>query len=221
VTARLRLEEHGDPLLLALREADDPAAHRRLHDLLVRAARAEVHRRRAGAVLGPRDQDDIAQHAADDAMLAVLRKLDGFRGESRFTTWVYGFAVQEVRSQLAQHGRVRRSTVPFPDDAVPNVTRGVPSPEAAAESQALAAALRHCIATALTDRQRSVFEAVVLRATPVRVVANRFALTDGAVHKLVFDARRRLRRALAAHGFVVGGQVLRSEDDRPSRAVPA
>jgi DNA-directed RNA polymerase specialized sigma24 family protein len=31
--------------------------------------------------------------SADDALVAVLRKLDGFRGDSRFTTWVYKFAV--------------------------------------------------------------------------------------------------------------------------------
>jgi hypothetical protein len=52
-------------------------------------------------------------------------------------------------------------------------------------------------------------------------VANRFALSDGAVHKLVFDARRRLRGALAEQGFALGGQVLRTEDERPSHAVPA
>jgi len=58
-----------------------------LHELLLRAARFEVARRRAslGHVRGE-ELDDVAMQAADDALVAVLAKLDDFRGESRFTT---------------------------------------------------------------------------------------------------------------------------------------
>jgi hypothetical protein len=34
--------------------------------------------------------------AAGDAMVAVLAKLDTFRGASRFTTWAYKFALLEA-----------------------------------------------------------------------------------------------------------------------------
>ena len=34
--------------------------------------------------------------AADDALVAVLAKLDDFRGASRFTTWAYKFALLEA-----------------------------------------------------------------------------------------------------------------------------
>src|SRR4051794_39661281 len=54
-----------------------------LHALLLRAARFEVRRR------GADDAEDLAVQAADDALVAVLGKLDGFRGASRFTTWAY------------------------------------------------------------------------------------------------------------------------------------
>src|SRR3954452_5110161 len=83
--------------LVALR-ADGAArdeAVSRLHDLLLRAARFEVGRRRPelrgmdGAV------EDIATQAASDALVAVLAKLDTFRGDSRFTTWAYKFALLE------------------------------------------------------------------------------------------------------------------------------
>jgi len=33
------------------------------------------------------DHEDLAQQSADDALMAVLRKLGDFRGDSRFTTW--------------------------------------------------------------------------------------------------------------------------------------
>src|SRR4051812_2245010 len=63
------------------------AASRRPHGLLVSAARFGV-RRRSGGLRGG-DLKDIAMQAADDALVAVLRKLGDYRGASRFTTWAY------------------------------------------------------------------------------------------------------------------------------------
>ena len=67
------------------------AAVARLHALLLRAARFELRRR------GTRvDVDDLATQAADDALLAILAKLHTYRGQSRFTTWAYKFALLEA-----------------------------------------------------------------------------------------------------------------------------
>jgi hypothetical protein len=60
----------------------------RLHALLLREARFEVGRRTASlAHPSGRDLDDLAMQAANDALVAILAKLDQFRGESLFTTW--------------------------------------------------------------------------------------------------------------------------------------
>src|SRR6478736_5668992 len=80
-------------------------AVRRLRDLMLRACRGEVARRAGRAGLAGPDVDDLAQQAASDATLAVLAKLDRFRGESRFTTWAYSFAVFEVSRALAGRRR--------------------------------------------------------------------------------------------------------------------
>ena len=78
------------------------AAQRELHTRLVRIALAEVQRRQSGTpVTGP-ELDDIAHQAATDAILAILAKLGGFRGESRFTTWAYRFVILEVSSKLGR-----------------------------------------------------------------------------------------------------------------------
>src|SRR5690349_23014846 len=63
-------------------------AVRRLHALLLCETRFEV-RRRASAHGHPSgtDLDDLAVQAADDAVVAILAKLDHFRGDSLFTTW--------------------------------------------------------------------------------------------------------------------------------------
>jgi len=86
VAPRAVLDPESQELLEALKSSgrvyDDACA--RLHELLLRAARFEVARRRRGLAAG--EADVIATEAADDALLAVLRRLDDFRGLSKFTT---------------------------------------------------------------------------------------------------------------------------------------
>ena len=89
--------------LAALRSdgAEREEAIARLHDLLLRAARFELSRRRAAlSHVRGEELDDLAVQAADDALMAVLSKLDGFRGASRFTTWAYKFALLEAGVRL-------------------------------------------------------------------------------------------------------------------------
>ena len=76
-------------------------ALRDLRELLLKAARFEVNRRGSALPhLRGGDGEDLAQHSADDALLAILAKLDDFRGESRFTTWAYKFALLEAAVKL-------------------------------------------------------------------------------------------------------------------------
>ena len=82
-------------------ETRDPVAIERLHELLLRASRFEINRRRhALPHLRGNDWDDLAQQSADDALVAILRKLHDFRGDSRFTTWAYKFALLEAAVNL-------------------------------------------------------------------------------------------------------------------------
>src|SRR4051794_2019074 len=100
--------------LLERLRADGPRheeAIRELHALLLRAARFEISRRSAQlANVRGEDAEDLALQAADDAFVAVMAKLDDFRGESRFTTWAYKFALYEaavrVRRRAWQHREV-------------------------------------------------------------------------------------------------------------------
>src|SRR6188768_3038213 len=103
------LERGGSPAaesrawLSALRGegAEREQAIAELHGLLLRAARFELNRRRAAlSYVRGEELDDIAMQAADDALMAVLAKLDDFRGDSRFTTWAYKFALLEAGVKL-------------------------------------------------------------------------------------------------------------------------
>ena len=81
----------------------------RAYALLVRAARFEVGRRQPPVrAAGSAGFDDLAVQAADDALVAILTKLHTYRGDSRFTTWAYKFALLEAAVKVRRrpwHGR--------------------------------------------------------------------------------------------------------------------
>jgi RNA polymerase sigma-70 factor (ECF subfamily) len=167
-----------------------------LHALLLRAARFEVSRRRAGLPhLRGDELDDIATQSADDALLAVLAKLDDYRGESRFTTWAYKFALLEAAVALRRRAWQGRE-IPLDPEVWPLLADKAGGPAQAAEQRELLEAVRRGIATALTPHQREVLVAVALNDVPIDVLAERLSTTRGALYKTVHDARRRLRAYL-------------------------
>jgi RNA polymerase sigma-70 factor (ECF subfamily) len=174
-----------------------------LHDLLLRGARYELNRRRHTLGHVPHGElADLATQAADDALAAILAKLDTFRGASRFTTWAYKFALLEagVRARRrAWHGR----EVSLRDDEWSPVLDGAPSAQQVVEANELLEAIRVAIRTALTPHQREVFAALALNGVPIDVLAERLNTTRGALYKTLHDARRKLRASLADAGFDV------------------
>lgn len=180
------------------------AAIGRLHELLVRTARREVRRRSTDErVTGP-ELDDLALQAAADALVAVLAKLDQFRGESRFTTWAYKFVMFEVSAKLARHFWRHPDAPSEPTDWGRIVDRFSLQPEDYSEGRDLVDALAAAVDSALTERQRRVFVAIVIEGIPLDVLADQVDGTRNAIYKALFDARRRLRTALIAGGYLVG-----------------
>jgi RNA polymerase sigma-70 factor (ECF subfamily) len=181
---------------------DREEAAGRLRERLLGIARGEVRRRRSQLDFGGPELDDIAEQAASDATVAVLGKLDQFRGESRFTTWAAKFAILEVSNKVGRH-RWRRGGVHLDPDAWDRMPdRFGHGPGQEAESRELLAALRVAVDTELSDRQRRVFEAIVLNEVPLDVLAVELDSNRNAIYKTLFDARRKLRTALVANGYL-------------------
>ncbi len=173
----------------------------RLHALLLRAARFELGRRRAAlAMVRGEELEDLALQAADDAMMAVLAKLGEFRGESRFTTWAYKFALLEAGVRLRRRAWQEREVVIEPGGWDWFVDRAGPVHEVLERSELLEA-VRAGIEDALTPHQREVFVALALNEIPIDVLAERRGTTRGALYKTLHDARRRLRTTLAEQGL--------------------
>jgi RNA polymerase sigma-70 factor (ECF subfamily) len=201
---RRRLDEESRAWLRDLR-ADGPvreAAIGRLHALLLRGARFEVGRRRAGLPhLRGNELEEIPLEATDDALMSVLARLDGFRGDSRFTTWAYKFALLEAAVKLRKRAWQGRE-VPLEPEAWAGFAGAGVGPARSAEQSELIEAVQDGIGR-LTPHQRRVLVALALDGVPIDVLADRLDTSRGALYKTLHDARRSLRAHLSDGGFDV------------------
>ena len=176
-------------------------ASRRLHEVLLRAARFEVNLRKATHPhLRGGDMDDLAHQAANDALLAILAKLDTYRGDSRFTTWAYKFALLEAAVRVRRRSWQGREVPIEPEHWSVLAERGE-TPASAAESHELLDSIKDAIQTELSGHQREVLVAVALNGVPIDVLAERLSTTRGALYKTIHDARKKLRSHLAGQGL--------------------
>jgi len=177
----------------------------RLHALLLRAARFEIARRRPTLPhLRGNEFEDIANEAAADALLSVLRRLDDFHGASRFTTWAYKFALLEAAVKLRRRAWQGRE-VPIEPESWAVFASNSLLPDQQVEQGELLAALQEAIEDILTPHQRQVLVALALNGVPIDVLAERLGTTRGALYKSLHDARRKLRRQLGESGFALDG----------------
>jgi RNA polymerase sigma-70 factor (ECF subfamily) len=181
---------------------DRDGAIAELHVLLRGAARFEVVRRAAMLPhLRGEQLDDIAVQAADDALVAVLAKLGTYRGASRFTTWAYKFALLEASTAMRRRAWQHREVVLGAEEwSVLSHSR--PTPEADAQTAELLRAIAAACKAELTTHQREVLVALAIDGVPIDVLAERLNTTRGALYKTLHDARRKLRRRMAADGLL-------------------
>ena len=200
---RVNRETDSQALLAALGQAGPAreAAIGELHALLLRGAHHELGRRRD--LLAPISRDevrDLATQAADDALAAILSKLDTFRGESRFTTWAYKFVLLEAGVKARRRAWQGRE-VALEDDSWRRFADPAPSAQQSIEEAELLRAIARAIDAVLTPHQREVFTALALNGVPIDVLAERLSTTRGALYKTLHDARRKLRLALSDAGY--------------------
>lgn len=172
-----------------------------LYALLTKMAFAEVRRKVSQVPLAGPEMEDVARQAAADATLTICRKVETFRGDCRFTTWAYRFVAFEVSSKANRH-YWRRGHLPLEDHEWAHAHDQNDSPELLAENADLIAAIRRVVADDMTSRQQRVFEAIAMRGTPVAQVAAELDSNANAVYKALFDARKKLKAALVAAGYL-------------------
>jgi len=181
---------------------DDAIA--RLHALLVRVARGEAVRRRASLPARAMEElDDLCVQAASDALMAILSKIDTYRGAARFTTWACKFVILEASTRLRRHAW-RERKVEVDDTIWDRLSDQAPPILKRLEDDQLIRALHRAVDTHLTERQRLIFQSVTMDDIPIDVLAERLGTTRGAIYKTLHDARGKLRRALTDAGYADG-----------------
>ncbi len=152
----------------------------------------------------------LAEDAAQEATLAVLAKLDRFRGESAFPTWASKFGVSAAAGLLRRREWAHVSLEALPDwgSSVATVAREVcDDPEAGARRREAWCLFREVVEEDLTAQQRTVLSLVFFHGLPPDEVAERLGISRGACYKAGHDMRRAVKRAIERRGWT-GGELL-------------
>lgn len=149
----------------------------------------------------------LAEDCAQEALLAILRHLDDFRGESRFTTWVYSFAINMALVAARREGWKNIPLDEVIDTPLGEWTAGrgpAPAdPHRRTLQRETLAVIREAIDHHLSDRQRQALTAIVVEGVPLDELVRHWGSNRNAVYKLVHDARRKLKAHLEQRGFGV------------------
>lgn len=159
--------------------------------------------------LEDRERLALAEDCAQEAILAVLARLEDFRGESKFTTWAYKFGVNIALTRARQE-RWKRVSM----DALPGDERSMDwlhwkedlqgaDSEVSALRAEIALVIQEAIRDELTDRQRQVLKWIAFDGVPMDVVVQQLDTNRNAIYKLLHDARAKVKRSLAANGYEV------------------
>jgi len=183
-----------------------------LRDLLLRAALYFFSRNLSD--FERNNGDEISQRAEDcaqDALIAVMNHLSDFRGDSKFTTWAYKFAInialmaarRERWKGVSLDALASSSEGDFLGPMLQDHSNGA-APEEAAMQGEVRRIIQDVIKHDLTDKQRDVISMVVFNEVPLDEVVRHFGTNRNAVYKMLHDARRKIKSSLQEHGFEIG-----------------
>ncbi|MCL4821070.1 MAG: sigma-70 family RNA polymerase sigma factor [Vicinamibacteria bacterium] len=143
-----------------------------------------------------------AQDALQEAFLAALAALDGFRGEARLSTWLHRILVNACLMRL--RGRSRRAEQPI-EDLLPRFledghhavcpSRWQPSAEALVERREIREFVRGCI-DQLPESHRTVLLLRDIEDLDTAETARLLGIDEGAVKTRLHRARQALRSLL-------------------------
>jgi len=149
----------------------------------------------------------LAEDCAQEALLAVLARLDDFRGESKFTTWAYKFGINVALSR-ARRERWKGVSLDALAEDEPAMDwlqwkeglQTVDSETSALQAE-IGAVIQEVILTDLTPKQRQVLKWIAFDEVPMDVVVERLESNRNAVYKVLHDARLKVRQRLAEQGY--------------------
>jgi RNA polymerase sigma-70 factor (ECF subfamily) len=153
----------------------------------------------------------LAEDCAQEALIAVLNHLSDFRGDSKFTTWAYKFAINFalMTARRERWKGISLDQLSFVDGGslAERVMQGKEpalTPDQFVMQVEILETIREVIEQDLTDKQRRVLILMVFNEVPMDEVARQLGTNRNAIYKMLHDARRKLKYRLQARGFEVG-----------------
>ena len=185
-------------------------------DLICRAARGDAEAfcqlveayqtpayRLAARMCGPDSAEDVTQ----EAFLAAWRALPEFRGDCRFSTWLYRL-VSNAAIDCLRREKKHRDTGDVDDLELPD---GGPSPQEQAERSDTRDAVRRAL-DRLSPEHRQVLLLRFMQELDYGEIARALDVSEGTVKSRINRAKSKLREVLAAGNFFDAGLVLPTEE---------
>lgn len=191
----------NDEWLRALR-GDEEAVWAALRTRVLRGLQAYLTGR-VGPDFTAEERSGLVEDAVQDTLLTVRAKLETFRNESRFTTWVYRIAVNTLLGEMRRRRWERRAAKVLTTALPELAAEGSKDPERDAIGREFWRLLGRLIERELTPYQRGVLLAHGMHQKPLDLVAIELGVSRDALYKAIHDARRKLRAALLAQGVTL------------------
>lgn len=183
-----------------------------LRNILLRAALFYFSRNLGD--FGGLSRSEVLQRAEDcaqDALIAVMGHLQDFRGDSKFSTWAYKFAInialmdsRRERWKGASLDELSESGKEAYLEWILRDKSGGFTPEQSSMQLELRQVIQNVIEQHLTEKQRQVLLLMVFNEAPMDEVVLLLDSNRNAIYKLLHDARRKIKQELQSHGFEVG-----------------
>jgi RNA polymerase sigma-70 factor, ECF subfamily len=148
--------------------------------------------------------DEEARDATQDAMLLAFRHKDSFRGDSRFTTWLYRIAATTALMRLRKRRRspqLLSSSSRDDENLLAEPRSNEPSPEEMSSSSEAIEQYERNLAT-MGEKYGNIFRMRFLEGYSESEIARRLGLNVSTVKTRAYRARTYLKNQLAERAAV-------------------
>lgn len=156
----------------------------------------------AKGIMSAVDATHLAEDCTQEAIINIQNQINNFRGESKFTTWIYVIAIRTVlaevrrrqwREKALEEAQIGNNLPIWPIQEL--------GPEQTFEQKEAWKLLSHIINNSLTPLQKRALIAHAFQDMPLDEVAEWMGSTRNSLYKLIHDARKRIKRALREEGL--------------------
>ena len=182
------LDEELDRLVAAARDGD-----REAFDELVRRTHVDTYTLALRLTANEEDASDVVQ----EAYLRAWKGIRRFRGDARFTTWMYRITANTAYTAVQKRRRRRTEPLDTVDEPIESMIENLP--EQAAESAALLEELAAAVAE-LPPKLRSIVVLKDVYGLSHEAIAEELGISVTAAKVRLHRARKKLRDLLFEEG---------------------